>query len=109
MSRTVYEERGEINGTASIEPFVEAILPLLQIYGVSGTRQRLSVKKDDDGKEINRCEIFSNQQGARLECGFYYDMTGMHPVMRARRVGRIAASDFSDFKFQGGEDAEAIR
>jgi len=24
--------------------------------------------------------------------------TGMHPIMRSRRVGRIAASEFSEFK-----------
>jgi hypothetical protein len=64
MSQAVYEERRSATASASIEPFVEALLPLLKTYGLA------------DGQEAfdpsHNC-IIGKQDGARLE--YIYDVS----------------------------------
>jgi hypothetical protein len=39
MSQTVYEERRSATASASMEPFVKALLPLLKTYGLPAGQQ----------------------------------------------------------------------
>ena len=54
----IYEESGMIGNGTSIKPFVEVILPLLQIYGVSS---------DSPEGDISQNCVYGTPQGCRIE------------------------------------------
>ena len=64
MSQTVYEERRSATASASMEPFVKALLPLLKTYGLPDGQQEFD--------HSHNC-IIGNPDGARLE--YIYDVS----------------------------------
>ncbi len=54
----IYEESGMVGNGTSIKPFVEAILPLLQIYGVSSD--------SPEAGNFQNC-VYGSTQGSRIE------------------------------------------
>jgi hypothetical protein len=64
MSQAVYEERRPAIGSASMEPFVKALLPLLKTYSLTDGEQAFD--------HLHNC-IIGNQDGARLE--YIYDVS----------------------------------
>jgi hypothetical protein len=71
-NRTVYEETS-LAGDVSIEPFIQSLLPLLHVYGVSDRREQTDAYKNDQGGLETSTEIIGNAQGAHLK---YYTSGG---------------------------------
>jgi hypothetical protein len=64
MSQTVYEERRSAKASASMEPFIKVLLPLLESYGLPDEQQKF---------DHSHNFIIGNPDGARLE--YIYDVS----------------------------------
>ncbi len=68
----VIDEKYSLDKNISLEFFIRALLPALQNYGVTHSRNETYLRKNDEGMITNRVEIIGNQSNSHLKYDFSY-------------------------------------
>lgn len=68
----VIEEKYSLDKNISLEFFIRALLPAMQNYGVTHSRNETYLRKNDEGMITNRVEIIGNQSNSHLKYDFSY-------------------------------------
>ncbi|MBC7795359.1 MAG: hypothetical protein H7Z37_00640 [Pyrinomonadaceae bacterium] len=68
MSQTIYKEkRGSLKQNRSLYPFINAMMPILRGYGLTGEWRQTYQHKDDYGNVESRESILGDKQNAYLK------------------------------------------
>lgn len=68
----VIDEKYSLDKNISLEFFIRALLPALQNYGVTHSRNETYLRKNDEGMITNRVEVIGNQSNSYLKYDFSY-------------------------------------
>ena len=67
-NRTVYEENS-LAGDVAMEPFIQALLPILHNYGISDQREQINAYESDHGGYESSTEIIGDWEAREVTNG----------------------------------------